>query len=402
MFETLQKYMSDDETARFLAKNPTATVEPKKTQQKRNYSAARVDRTTADWITSATTVNQVLRLNLRWLRQRSRDLARNDPYAKKYFRLVKSNVIGVGIKLQIRTNDKNLQTDAKLTSSVERSFKEWTKKKNCTLSGKLSWLEAQKLFVTYLARDGEALVRIVRNRDFPYGISLQALEADRLDENMNMELQKPKHLISLASSAVLVSIDTNVWSATKQDRGISNEVSDAKKAVRNAGKYTKHLLADHPKHKAIVNYRQTIYNWTKRRTYRWNDANDLLPSIDVPRFKQEFSEHKAQFDKLVDEFLSSYSSIVSDMAFSAGDMFNRSDYPAVDELRRKFGVELYVSEVPMSDFRCGIANDIADDLFETYRTSREHSDRGDAGSKNKAHRSHAVNQPLLWCGRARC
>jgi hypothetical protein len=28
---------------------------------------------------------------------------------------------------------------------------------------------------------------------------------------------------------------------------------------------------------------------------------------------------------------------------------------------------LYVSEVPMNDFRCGIANDIADDLFNTYK-----------------------------------
>ena len=188
---------------------------------------------------------------------------------------------------------------------------------------------------------------------------------------MNMELQKPKHLISLASSAVLVSIDTSVWSATKQDRGISNEVSDSKNAVRNAGKYTKHLLADHPKHKAIVNYRQTIYNWTKRRTYRWNDGNDLLPSIDVPRFKQEFNEHKTQFSKLVEDFLSSYSSIVSDMAFNAGTMFNRNDYPTVDELRYKFGVDLYISEVPMSDFRCGIASDIADDLFETYSRQAE-------------------------------
>jgi hypothetical protein len=188
---------------------------------------------------------------------------------------------------------------------------------------------------------------------------------------MNMELQKPKHLISLASSAVLVSIDTKVWSATKQDRGISNEVSDSKRADRNAGKYVKNLLADHPKHKAIVNYRQSIYNWTKRRTYRWNDANDLLPSVDVPKFKQEFSEHKAQFNKLVDDFLSSYGSIVSDMAFKAGDMFDRSDYPDVGELQNKFGVELYVSEVPMNDFRCGIANDIADDLFETYSRQAE-------------------------------
>jgi len=43
----------------------------------------------------------------------------------------------------------------------------------------------------------------------------------------------------------------------------------------------------------------------------------------------------------------------------------------VHELRVKFGVELYVSEVPMNDFRCGIANDIADDLFDTYSKQAE-------------------------------
>ena len=99
---------------------------------------------------------------------------------------------------------------------------------------------------------------------------------------MNTELSKPKHLLSLASSAVLVSVDANVWSATKQDRGISNDVADSKHADRKAGKYVKNLLADHPKHKALVNYRQTIYNWVKRRTYRWNNSQDLLPSFDVP------------------------------------------------------------------------------------------------------------------------
>jgi len=188
---------------------------------------------------------------------------------------------------------------------------------------------------------------------------------------MNMELSKPKHLISLASSAVLVSVDVNVWSATKQDRGISNEISDSKRADRNAGKYVKNLLADHPKHKALVNYRQTIYNWVKRRTYRWNSSQDLLPSVDVPKFKQEFSEHKASFEKLLGDFILSYDGIVSDMAFKAGDMFDRLDYPPRDALAHKFGVELYVSEVPMSDFRCGIAADIADDLFATYSKQAE-------------------------------
>ena len=184
---------------------------------------------------------------------------------------------------------------------------------------------------------------------------------------MNMELQKPKHLISLATSGVLVSVDVNVWSATKQDRGISNEVTTAKKADRNAGKYVKNLLADHPKHKALVNYRQTIYNWVKRRTYRWNNSSDYLPSVDMPKFKQEYHEHDSAFRSLLVSFLADYDSIVSDMAFKQGDMFCREDYPAQEELASKFGIRLFVSEVPMNDFRCAISQDIAEDLFETYK-----------------------------------
>lgn len=184
---------------------------------------------------------------------------------------------------------------------------------------------------------------------------------------MDMQLQKPEHLISLASSAVLVSVDISVWSATKQDRGISDEVTTAKNADKNAGRYVKNLLANHPKHKAVVNYRQTIYNWLQRRTYRWNQSQNLLPSVDVPKFKQEYHEHELMFHSLVDSLVGDYDGIVSDMAFKQGDMFNRNDYPNAEQVKRKFSLNLYVSEVPMNDFRCGIASDIADDLFNTYQ-----------------------------------
>lgn len=178
-------------------------------------------------------------------------------------------------------------------------------------------------------------------------------------------LTKPEHLISLASSAVLVSVDISVWSATKQDRGISDEVTSAKNADKSAGRYVKNLLANHPKHKAVVNYRQTIYNWLQRRTYRWNQSQNLLPSVDVPKFKQEYHEHELAFHALVDDLINQYDDIVSDMAFKQGDMFDRNDYPHKDQVGAKFSLQLYVSEVPMNDFRCGIAQDIADDLFTT-------------------------------------
>jgi hypothetical protein len=188
---------------------------------------------------------------------------------------------------------------------------------------------------------------------------------------MNMELTKPDHLISLASSAVLVSVDISVWSATKQDRGISDEVTTSKNADKHAGRYVKNLLANHPKHKAVVNYRQTIYNWLQRRTYKWNQSQQLLPSVDVPKFKQEYQEHQIAFHALVDSLTSDYDTIVSDMAFKQGTMFNRNDYPAKEQVHAKFSLNLYVSEVPMNDFRCGIAKDIADDLFTTLSKQAE-------------------------------
>jgi hypothetical protein len=182
------------------------------------------------------------------------------------------------------------------------------------------------------------------------------------------ELNKPNSIISLATSAVLVSVDVNVWSATKQDRVISDEVTKGKNADQSAGRFVKNLLADNVQHKRVSNYRQTIYNWLKRSTYRWNNSQDLLPVLALEKFKTEYQEHEAEFYRLLDDFIENYASIVSDMAFKQGDMFNRNDYPDVDQVRAKFGIRLYVAEVPTQDFRCSVANDIADDLKQQYES----------------------------------
>jgi hypothetical protein len=185
------------------------------------------------------------------------------------------------------------------------------------------------------------------------------------------QLEKPNSIISLATSAVLVSVDVNVWSATKQDRVISDEVTKGKNADQSAGRFVKNLLADNQHHKKVSNYRQTIYNWLKRSTYRWNNSQDLLPVLSLEKFKTEYQEHEAEFYRLLDDFIAHYSSIVSDMAFKQGDMFNRNDYPDVQEVRNKFGIRLFVAEVPTQDFRCAVANDIADDLKQQYESQAE-------------------------------
>lgn len=184
-------------------------------------------------------------------------------------------------------------------------------------------------------------------------------------------LNKPQHVISLATSSVLVSVETSVWTATQQDRSVSDEVTRAKRADRNAGRFVKHILADDPVHKKVVNYRQTVYNWLQRCTYDWSGSQRLLPAINLPKFMQEYIEHEKNFNALVEEFLTKYPSIVSDMAFKQGDLFRREDYPTVEQIRRKFSMNLYTAEVPLGDYRCQVSQDLADDLFHNYSRQAE-------------------------------
>lgn len=182
---------------------------------------------------------------------------------------------------------------------------------------------------------------------------------------MNM-LHKPNQVISLASSALIVHVDVNVWTATKQDKAISNEVTTSKNASADAGRFTKNLLANSAKHKALLNHRQTVKNWLQRCTYDWAGNMRLLPMFSLEAFKAEYAKLEVEFRKLFDEFKVEYPTMVSDAAFKQGDMFNRSEYPDVEELENKFRMKLFVTQVPASDFRSTISEAIAEDLENHY------------------------------------
>lgn len=187
-----------------------------------------------------------------------------------------------------------------------------------------------------------------------------------MDTNQDTLLNKPNHIISLATSCVLVSVESHVWNATVQDKQISDEVTAAKKADKDAGKFVKNLLAKNAEHKAVLNYRQTIYNWVQRNTYDWAGSQRLLPVVNLARFHKEYIEHEKKFFELVDDFLDKYPTIVSNMAFVQGSMFDRSEYPDVADLRRRFSIDLIQSEVPTGDFRCAIATELLDDMSKHY------------------------------------
>jgi lambda family phage portal protein len=151
----------------------------------RAFLAAMQNRLTADWVTSITSPDKELQKDLRKLRERSRDLVNNNDYAAKFVGLVAGNVIGPnGITLQSRLESGDELND-QLNQEVERAWNDWGKKKNCTVSGKLSWLDAQNLFVRTLATDGEVFVRLVRGFQNDHAFALQFIDADLVDHQFN-------------------------------------------------------------------------------------------------------------------------------------------------------------------------------------------------------------------------
>tara|TARA_R110000824_G_scaffold131421_2_gene293478 strand:- start:493 stop:1413 length:921 start_codon:yes stop_codon:yes gene_type:complete len=190
-------------------------------------------------------------------------------------------------------------------------------------------------------------------------------------ETISTELATPNHIISLSTASVLVSVDVKTWTATKQDSNIADEVTDKKKADRGSGKFIKSLLQGNAQYRDIINTRQKIYNWVSQSAYRWSHSQDLIPSVDLPKFTKEFSEWEDLFNEQVDKFIVGYPMAVSNQAMQQGDMYDYSDYPSADEVRSKFALNLYVSEVPEQDFRCTVADDLAKDLKINYQKQTE-------------------------------
>ncbi len=153
----------------------------------RAFAAALPSLFRANWSTHAVNINSEIFWHLDSLRARSRDLVKNDPYAKRWIELVKQNIVGPrGVGFQSRVRDANGTLDQGANTIIERAWAEFSKVGVFDVTGRLSRTAAEQASAIGLARDGEFLWRIVRgfagNR---FGYAVQVLEPERLDIRKN-------------------------------------------------------------------------------------------------------------------------------------------------------------------------------------------------------------------------
>ena len=151
-------------------------------QQSRAYAGAEQSRLTGDWSALNTSADSEILTSLRALRARSRQLVRDNPYAKQAVRIIVNNVIGGGIGMQAQVLSAGGKLQAKVNDSIEQEWLTWCDKRTCHTAGVLGFADIERVVMAQLVTAGEAIVRKIRQ---PFGngvipLALEVIESDRL------------------------------------------------------------------------------------------------------------------------------------------------------------------------------------------------------------------------------
>lgn len=153
------------------------------------FAGGSVSRLTASLSQWSGALNADLDASLVIMRARARQLCQNNEFGRRFLSLVSANVVGPsGPTLQVRayTDGAKPVLDKAANDVVETHYAQWCK--HADVRGVMDWAQMQRVGVAAAARDGEALIRVVRGKSLHNGIALQMLEADRLDESINTTL----------------------------------------------------------------------------------------------------------------------------------------------------------------------------------------------------------------------
>lgn len=181
-------------------------------------------------------------------------------------------------------------------------------------------------------------------------------------------------LPSIATAASVGYLNISVWEGRKKDKNSEQELKESKGARSNkATSVHKHLLPEAPALEAIKTLRGEARTWFNRVTLPWDDnGGRLVTTAQYFETMADMARYEQRFEQLVSVFLNTYATEISKQAFELGALFNRDDYPTVDELRSKFRFAFTINPVPMAqDFRIDIGQEALKELQERMNQDTE-------------------------------
>lgn len=151
--------------------------------------------------------------------------------------------------------------------------------------------------------------------------------------------------MSISDRCLMVFLTVTKPQMTKKDVEVSKEVADDKNASSESVAVIKKL---YPKHliQPIVDIESAARRYVDHMTGSTNIRGfNVLPSKLFMPFQEGIGVHKLQFDQAVTVFLMNFANVMMAAQSSQGDMFNRSEYPDLSDLKKQF--TFTVQYIPM-------------------------------------------------------
>lgn len=168
-----------DKTISFLAprtalRRECARFALEKIHKSRAYEGASKGRRTKGWKAVGSSANAEIASSLPTLRNRSRDLVRNNPYAARGIELIPANVVGKGIFPYIKSSNEGAALQ------VRALWEDWAGTSACDFEGVHNFYALQRIGMRAVPESGEVLLRRRWVVPEPGGLPLQIqlLESD--------------------------------------------------------------------------------------------------------------------------------------------------------------------------------------------------------------------------------
>lgn len=172
-------------------------------------------------------------------------------------------------------------------------------------------------------------------------------------------------------NAAIVELNISTWTARKLDKQTSKEVKLSKGANSDdAARVNKNLLAGMNNLKRVTDFVALTRNEFYNLTLPWSDSGQrLVPMAQFFDLKKWINDKQNTYEQLVSEFLRDYPTLISAQAFQLGALFDRNEFPSVEEIADKFRFRVGFLPLPTTgDFRVDAPNEIVEEMRTQYES----------------------------------
>ncbi len=287
-------------------KVPTSTSNPPfklPPSNQTRYLTDELEGVLSGWLTGDVDIDSTISKYQKKMVHRAREQHRKNDYVRRYFQLLKTNVIGdQGITMHALLEDDNGERLHKQNKELEKAWQRWQRKDFCDITNQLDFVQMQQLILTTVAQDGEAIIKIVCDPKNPFGMSLQLIDAQHIDVEYNKKLSNGrmiKHGVEFEATGKPIAYHflecdalNNITSTKKYNRVLainilhifkSEQIGQKRGMPWVATALFRMKMLDSYQDAAIINANATA----KKIAFFKKTFNDTSDDVETPQFQDE-------------------------------------------------------------------------------------------------------------------